>query len=313
MWRIGTIDEVTILRVSIAATVTVAAAGIAMGLTAGSTAIMFDGVYSLADAAMTGLALGVARLIAASNAADASGGRLHERFTMGFWHLEPMVLGLNGVLLTAAAVYALINAADSLLGGGRALAFDIAIAYAGVLTAIDVGMAIFTTLANRRVRSRLVGLDAQAWSMAAALGGALFLAFLAGHALQGSAYAWLAPYVDPAALALICLVVIPLPFRTIREALSDVLLVTPQDLQDRVSRVAEDVVERFGFLSHRAYVARVGRGRQIELNFIVPREWPARRLEDWDALRDEIGEALGDDTPDRWLTIVFTTDPGWAF
>jgi len=34
---------------------------------------------------------------------------------MGFWHLEPIVLGLNGVLLTGAAIYALINAIGSIL------------------------------------------------------------------------------------------------------------------------------------------------------------------------------------------------------
>ena len=61
-----------------------------------------------------------------------------------------------------------------------------------------------------------------------------------------------------------------------------------------------------------AYVAKVGRGRQIELYFIVPAGWPARALEEWDALRDEIGEAIGGDSPDRWLTIVFTTDREWA-
>ncbi|MGG2476173.1 cation transporter, partial [Rhizobium sp. BR5] len=54
------------------------------------------------------------------------------------------------------------------------------------------------------------------------------------------------------------------------------------------------------------------RGRQIELFFIVPKNWPPRRLEEWDAIRDEIGNALGGEGTDRWLTIVFTTDEEWA-
>ena len=29
-------------------------------------------------------------------------------------------------------------------------------------------------------------------------------------------------------------------------------------------------------------------------------------------IRDEIGEAIGGESPDRWLTIAFTTDPEWA-
>jgi predicted Co/Zn/Cd cation transporter (cation efflux family) len=31
-----------------------------------------------------------------------------------------------------------------------------------------------------------------------------------------------------------------------------------------------------------------------------------------DAIRNEVGEALGEESSDRWLTIVFTTDPEWA-
>jgi len=56
----------------------------------------------------------------------------------------------------------------------------------------------------------------------------------------------------------------------------------------------------------------VGRGTQIEIYFIVPRGWPPRCPGKWGGLREEIGEALGKDSTDRWLTIVFTTDEEWA-
>ena len=142
--------------------------------------------------------------------------------------------------------------------------------------------------------------------------GALLIAFVFGFLIQGSAYEWLSPYIDPVALALVCLVIIPIPAGTIRQALADILLVTPSDLKGHVDAVAKAIVERHGFLSCRAYVARVGRGRQIELYFIVPEDFPARKLQEWDDIRDEIGIAIGDEGPDRWLTIAFTTDPEWA-
>lgn len=305
-------SEQAVLRNSIIATILLAAASLVFGLTARSNAIVFDGMYSLVDAAMTGLAFGVARLIAASNAADVTGQPFHERFTMGFWHLEPIVLGLNGTLMTGAAIYALVNAASALLAGGHPLAFGAAMIFEGLATLVDIGMVAYTWAANRKFQSHLIALDSKAWVVGAALGLALFLAFAVGLVIQGTSLHWLTPYVDPAALALVSLVVIPVPLGTIRRALSDILLVTPQATKDHVDDVARDAVGRFGFLSYRAYVARVGRGSQIELYFIVPANWPARRLEEWDALRDEVGKALGPDSPDRWLTIVFTTDPEWA-
>ncbi|WP_353858968.1 cation transporter [Azospirillum formosense] len=308
--------EQKVLRLSIAVTVLLAGAGILFGLLSGSFAIVFDGIYSLVDASMTTVTLLVSNLIAASTAASTAGGprrgKLAERFTMGFWHLEPMVLGLNATLLMGAAIYALINAVGSLMTGGRDLAFDHAIVYAAVTVLVAAGMAVFATRANRTVRSDFLALDAKAWIMSAALTAALLVAFVFGYLIQGTRLQWLSPYIDPAVLALVCLVVIPIPVGTMRQALADVLLVTPADLKRHVDAVASDILRRHGFSSYRAYVARVGRGRQIELFFIAPSGWPPRRLEEWDRIRDEVGAAIGGEGPDRWLTIVFTSDAEWA-
>jgi predicted Co/Zn/Cd cation transporter (cation efflux family) len=307
------LTEESLLKLSISATIAFAAAGVIVGLASGSSAILFDGVYGMVDALMTGLALLVVRLITASNAADAMGQTLSQRFTFGFWHLEPIVLGLNGVLLSGAAIYALLSAIGVILAGGRELSFDIAIIYAGIGTILDIGMAVHIRRGNRHIGSDLIALDAKAWTMSAWLGSALFVAFLIGQAVVGTRHAWLAPYVDPAALVIICLFVIPVPFGTVRKALSEILLVTPPDLKHDVDRVAQAVVEQLGFISYHAFVARVGRGVQVELNFVVPRDQPAKPLEEWDDLRDRIADAFGKDGPNLWLTITFTTDPEWAW
>jgi len=304
--------EQSVLRLSIVVTYILAAAGIIFGLLSGSYAIVFDGVYALTDAIMTIVALVVAKLITSSTANGTAGSKLVKHFTMGFWHLEPMVLGLNGILLTGAAVYALINAIGSIMAGGRHLSFDYAIVYAVLTMIIALLMAGFGKRANRELQSSFIALDAKAWLMSGSLSGALLVAFIFGYAIQGTRLDWISPYVDPVALALVCIVVIPLPAGTIKQAFADILLVTPSDLKSHVDSVAEEFVRRYGFLSYRTYVARVGRGRQIELYLIAPKDGPAKKLEEWDRIRDEIGEAIGDDTPDRWLTIAFTTDPEWA-
>ena len=302
-------SEQAVLRLSIAMTFVVAAVGIGFGMASGSASIIFDGIYSLTDAVMTSVALLVSSLIT-QRLSERRQARLVQRFTMGFWHLEPMVLGLNGILLSGAAVYALVTAVGSLLTGGHPLQFGRAILYATVV--LIIGMAIHNRHANRSIRSNFVALDVQGWTISAALTGALLAAFVFGWAIQGTALAPLSPYVDPAVLALVCMIVIPLPVPTIRRALADILLITPSDMLAEIDAVARDVVARHGFLDHRAYVARVGRGRQIELYFIVPQGQPPRPLEEWDAIRDQIGEAIGGDITNRWLTIAFTTDPEWA-
>ncbi|MGF9562289.1 cation transporter [Neorhizobium sp. JUb45] len=304
-------SEQSLLRLSIAVTAALAAFGITVGLVSGSFAIVFDGFYSLTDAFMTLLALLVSKLIIASSQPTAKG-RLIDRFSVGFWHLEPMVLGLNGTLLMGAAIYAFISAVGSLMAGGRPIDFGPALIFTVVTVLVSLVMWLFCRRANRSLKSGFIALDAQAWGMTAALTSALLIAFGIGHAIEGTEYTWLTPYIDPGALALICLIIAPVPLANVRQAVADILLVTPPELKNHVDAVAQAIVERHGFLSYRAYVARVGRGKQIELFFIAPSEWPARHLSEWDAIRDEIGDAIGDEGPDRWLTIVFTSDPEWA-
>lgn len=311
-WHLSHGTEQGLLRISIAVVVAFAAVGVVLGLLSGSFAIIFDGVYSLIDACMTMVGLLVVRLIAASNAGGLRNKRLVDHFTMGFWHLEPIVLGVDALLLTGAAVYALINAIASFLGGGREVQFDLAVGYAVLTVVVSFAMWRFQLRANRRIRSGFVALDSKGWLMSCLISGALLVAFAAGWMLQGTELDWVTPYVDPAVLALVCVVIIPMPMGTIRQALADILLVTPADLKEHVDTVAAQIVESYGFLDYRAYVARVGRGRQIEIAFIIPPGEPARTVEEWDRLRDEIGDAIGGDTPDRWLTIVFTADPEWA-
>jgi len=301
--------EQSILKVSIGMTAFVAVVGVAFGVLSGSSAIIFEGVYSLTDASMTTLALFISSLICSSQKVR---GRLAQRFSVGFWHLEPMILGLNGALLTGSAVYGLINAVSSMMQGGRELPFGLGIAYSAIAVAASLAMAVYVSGANRVIRSTFLKLDAKAWIISAALTASLLVAFVFGYAIQDTQLAWMTPYVDPGILALACLFIIPIPFGTVRQALADILLIAPAEMRQQVDEVAAEVVLRHGFISHRAYVARVGRGRQIELHFIVPKGLPARPLDEWDSLRNEIGDLLGGEGPNRWLTIAFTTDPEWA-
>ncbi|QDL97213.1 cation transporter [Rhodopseudomonas palustris] len=305
-------DERGVLRTSIAVTFAISFLGIGFGLFSGSFSIVFDGVYSLIDAGMSLLSLIVVNLITSYAVADHLSRKLRERFSFGLWHLEPMVLGLNGTLLISAALYALVTAIGSLLSGGRDLEFGSALVYAAVTVIACAGIAAVEWRANRKIGSEFVRLDVRGWIMSAGISAALLIAFMIGLAVQGTSWQWISPYIDPAVLAVVCVLIIPLPISTVRHALADIFLVTPIDLKKHLDTVATAFVEKHGFISYRAYVARVGRSKEIELYFIVPAEAPARTIGEWDALRDEIGDLVGDDGPNRWLTVVFTGDPEWA-
>jgi cation diffusion facilitator family transporter len=295
--------EQRLLKLSIAVTIGVASVGVVFGLLSGSMSIVFDGVFSAIDAAMSGLALFVSRLV--SRVAE------NRRFQFGYWHIEPMVLAFNGGTLMLLCFYAFLNSIDSLLAGGRQLNFDWAMAYAAAVGLVAFGMFFYARHRNRQIGSDFVRLDVQSWLMSAAITSALLLAFAVAWCLEGTRYAHLTPYADPLILAVLSLILVFVPIHTVRRALTEILLITPPELDARVRQVLDEVVARHGFKTYTSYVAKVGRAQFIEIHVVVPPESPIDSVGEADAIRREIAEAIGGEGPHRWITIDFTADPRW--
>lgn len=301
--------EQRLLGLSISATVAVSAFGVGFGALTGSFSILFDGVYAGIDAAMAGLALAVARLIHRDAVGGAAG--IGRRFQFGLWHIEPMVLAMNGVMLTLAAAYALAGSVLVILDGGRAPDFGWAVAYAAVVVSVCLGMAWWVHRMNRLARSAFVALDARSWLMSGAVTGALLIAFAGGLLIEGTALSSWSPYIDPGVLALVCLAILPLPLASTRRALSEVLGLSPNDLDARARAAAAAAVAAHGLSGFESYVARTGRATLVEIHLIGPPGWSAS-LAQIDAIRAEIGEAIGEAGPHRWLTVSLTSRADWA-
>jgi len=290
--------EARLLRISFFGTLLIAALGILFGLLARSPAVLFDGLFSLVDAAITWLTLHVARLVASQG---------DHRFQYGFWHLEPLVMALKASVLMVLVAYAFLSAVNSLLKGGYEPAFGTALVYAVLVAVIAFGMWWWLRRQAERIDSALVLLDVKAWLMAGLITVALLIAFVAAMAMQGTAVAHLIPLVDPAILALLALLILPMPFREARESFAEILVMSPPDLNASVCAAMAQLVARHGFLDYRSYVSKAGRARFIEVAVLLPAELRLS-IGELDALRAEIGEAIGGAGPDRWLTIVFTAD-----
>lgn len=305
--------EQRLLTTSILATLSIGALALVFAVLTGSFAIAFDGVYALVDASMGGLALIVARLILADalkRDVEAPG---RVRYQYGFWHLEPMVLALNATMLVLITGYAFVSAVLLLVEGGHTTDFDLAMIYSSLVVVACFGMAWRQRRLNRRLDSSFLALDAKSWLMSGSITLALFVGFAVGWLMEGTGLAWMQPFVDPAVLALVCLVVLPLPFADLRAAVADILRMAPADLDAHVIAVAEAAKTRHGFTDAYTYVARIGRSTLIEIDFLTPPGWPVGSIAELDAIRHEVSVALGDEGPDRWLTVSFTESPRWAF
>lgn len=294
------------LRVSLVGIVVVSATALAFGWWSGSTAILFDGVFSLADAVMSVASIWVATLVARSAGGTLSA-RVSRRFNLGFWHLEPILLAVNAVLMMGVAAYAVAQSIQALLTGGRDIDFGPAVGYAAAVTTLSAIIAIVEARANRRLRSALVSMDVKGWIMSGGISAALLIAFIVGLIVDGTDADWILPYIDPAVLLVVGLVLIPVPIGILRGAVADLLYMTPLDEQVAAEAAAARVVAEHGFVGADVIAAKMGRSRDIEVLVHVAADDPPRPLAEWDAIRAPLESELGADDPHAWVRVTFTT------
>lgn len=300
--------EQQVLRVSLVAILAFSALGIGFGLVSGSSAIIFDGVFSLIDAVVSVVMIVVVGLITRS-ASNQLSPQMRRRFTMGFWHFEPIVLATSALLMMSVGAYALVQSVLALLTGGREIEFGPAIVYAAIVLVLTTVVGLLEYRANKKIGSAFVAIDIKGWMMSGGITSALLIAFGIGALIDGTQLDWLMPYVDPGVLALVAVVLIPVPLATLRKAVAEIALVTPPRLREEAEEVAAQMVTEQGFETFRCHVAQVGRAKQVEIIFHVPTGLGPRPLEDWDEIRTRIQRQLGQDDPNNWITVMFTTRP----
>ncbi|MGY4495497.1 cation diffusion facilitator family transporter [Pseudomonas sp. TE3610] len=294
--------EQQLLKVSMLVTALLATAGVAFGLYCRSQSIVFDGLFNAIDSSMALLSLLVARLLAKG---------VGRRFQSGYWHIEPLVLALNGSVLLMLCAYAFINALSSLLHGGHALVFDGAIVYTAVTAVACALMHQYVRRGNRVAQSELLALDVESWWMSLSITSALLLAFVLGYVLQGSAYGFLTPYVDPGILAVLTLLLMPGPARHVVKAVSQILRITPSTLDADISRLMTTMSQRHGFEAFSHSALQVGRGLFVEIHIVVPPAMNSWAVEQLDRVREDIAAGIGHAGPNRWISVAFTRDRRW--
>jgi len=295
-------QEQTLLAVSIAVTVLTAIAGVIFGLIIQSRTVMFDAFYTLIDSVMTLAALGVSRLIARGD---------DRLFQYGYWHLEPLVALVNGLVLATACVYAVLEGLNGLLSGGRIVDFGPGAIFTGIGGAICLAMSAYIHIRSAHIDSELLRIDARAWLLGGVISLGVCISFVICNLLVEAEYAYLAPYVDPFVLTLLAGSLLPIPLQTVWRAIGEILQVAPAELDRTVREAARKVADRHGFAAFESHVTKAGRVNFIEIGLVAPSGEMTRSFAELDAIRQEIADELGEAVPGHWLTVDFTADERW--
>ncbi len=278
--------------------------GLVFFVIASSQAILLDGLFNLTYCVTGYFTLKVARLVQRGD---------DERFPFGYSYFEPLVNGFKGVLVLGVTVMALAGALEALFTGGRQIAAGAAIAYGVFASVACWGLAILTAIGARRTGSPLIRADAQNWIVNAAISSAVLVAFAGILAIEGTAFAFFAPYVDPSLVLVVVLISISVPVRMAWHALMALLNRAPAPAI--VAQAREMVAAATAELPVQECFVRVlqpGRTRMVLVHLVLPSDFRVEGLPSLDAIRAKTLAPLREAHPATFLDMIFTADPQWG-
>ena len=276
-----------------------AALGLGFALATRSQAILLDGVYSLIGFGLALTAIRVSTLVLRPD---------DEKYPFGYVFYEPILNFTKGLLIGAVSVFALIAAVISLVTGGRDIAEGMAFCYA---TGAAVGCFLFAFVLKRKLRhfhSPLVRTDIHNWLVDGGVSLAVGFAFLVAMILSRFGFSEWVPYVDPLVTALVCLVLMPIPYKILRENWAQIVARSaPIERISEVEAILDDCLPEAKILAKELRVLESGRVLLIHLYLCVEDS----SIRECDDIRAAIWERLQGRYAHPALDVSFTSDPKW--
>ncbi|MDU2418310.1 cation transporter [Negativicoccus succinicivorans] len=280
----------------------IAVAATWFGLLTNSHAILIDGIFSFVAVIIKILMIMTSRLTTRESS---------KKFQFGYWQFEPLVLAAEGGFTLIIVVYAFLNGMISLFSGGNAMNFGLAIIYALTFTFANMGYYLYVHRVNRKLKSSLIHFDNMSWLVDACFAASLFISFGLAYLLEQTSYAHYGVYVDPVILIILSLTMLPVALNILGPAVRQVLGMAPEGLHEKVHEVMDDFMVRYRFKDYVSSVQRYGKIAFIDIDILIPKNYPIQEVGDLDRIRDEIDKALGGKSVRKWLTITFTTSRRW--
>jgi predicted Co/Zn/Cd cation transporter (cation efflux family) len=121
------------------------------------------------------------------------------------------------------------------------------------------------------------------------------------------------PYIDPVMMILISIYFLKLPLIGIRNALREVLEMTPSGkLPSNIKTYVKNMEVKYDMKESFVRIAKVGKTLWVEIDFVVKDSKKIKTIADQDKLRQELSDYIKTYDNNEWLTVSFTNNRKWA-
>lgn len=299
------LEELT-LTISLYSVIALVIGSLGYGLYIGSDIVIANGIFSIFSLLGSALNLAAAKLV--SRPPD-------NKFQYGYWHVEPLVLFINGLLLCAICFYAIVNSIENIRTGGN-LVDAAGVIWFGIVSGVLCGVVwLFEFIVARHIDSDIVRNDSREWLVDFLFSLVTFLGFLVLRWLEEPLYSYWARYADSVLVIIMAVTLLPLPVRVVVSNVREILLMTSNEdpISCQVDNEMKLVKQNFpGVVSYTSHVAKVGRSYFVEVNILVTPDFPLQSVTQQDYLRKRLWEACGKSPAELWLSVCITENEHWS-
>ena len=293
------------LYVSLYGVICIALGSLAYGVYIKSDVVILNGIFSMLSLIGSSLNLIAAKLVVRNE---------DKRFQYGYWHVEPLVHCVNGLMMLIICIYAFLNGIEGIRTGGNSVESGQVILF-GIVTGIICGCIWFyESRMAIRIGSQILKNDSREWLMDFSFSMVTLIGFLALYVLQEPALSFWQRYADNAMVSIMSLLLIPLPIRVLLRNLPEVLLMTRANdiLVKRVESVMRLIKEEYNIVGYTSHVVKVGRSHFVEVNILAGPDFELQSITQQDKLRERILAACDKPLDAVWLSVSITADQRWS-
>ena len=202
------------LTLSLAAVAALSLGSLAWGLAIESDVVILNGIFSLVSLVGSVLYLTAAKLV--SRPAD-------RRFQYGYAHVEPLVNGVNALLVLVICIYALVNGIEGLRSGGDAVDAGSVVWFGALTAVVSLSVGGYEMRIARLTGSQLVRNDGREWLLDAAFSLVTLVGFAALFVLPEPQRELWARYADSVLVMVLALLFLPVPIGVLRRNVGELL------------------------------------------------------------------------------------------
>lgn len=248
--------EQRLLHVTVAAGILFSVIEVMMAIYTNSQAVLMDSIYDGAEAVVLALMVFLVPLLYRPYS---------ERKPYGYSQLESFFL-MKGGFLAAVTIGLIVGNVQMIVNGGNHVNQGMIGWFELFLAVLSAVILIALLVMNRRVDSPLIKAELLGWKIDVCSSIGVAAAFLCAGLLADTSLAWLSPYVDQIIAIVIAMIMLPQPWRMMKDAFRSLILFAPEeDVTQRIRRLADHEFERYSYEPTFYNIIQTGRKLWVEI------------------------------------------------